>query len=168
MNPKLPKAMAAWLATLLAAGCAAVASVPPALDPGSPHKAVATVAATGVQVYECRGSSWAFVAPDARLFDAEGRDIGSHGAGPYWQALDGSRVEGSVKARADAPQAGAIPWLLLATHSTGTAGRFAAVTHIQRIHTDGGQAPGFGCDAQHQGQKLRVPYRAKYRLFVPA
>lgn len=168
MNHQPPRTLAVWLTMLLAAGCAAVASVPPVLDPGPAQKAVATVAAAGVQVYECKGSAWAFVAPEARLFDTEGRDIGSHGAGPFWQALDGSRVEGSVKARADAPQAGAIPWLLLATHSTGTAGRFAAVTHIQRIHTDGGQAPGFGCDAQHQGKQLRVPYRAKYRLFVPA
>ena len=43
-----------------------------------------------------------------------------------------------MKARADAPQASAIPWLLLSAKSVGGPGRFANVTSVQRIHTVGG------------------------------
>jgi len=61
------------------------------------------VAARGVQIYECRvrkdagaGYEWAFVAPEAELFDAKGNAIGRHGAGPTWQATDGSRIVGTL------------------------------------------------------------------------
>ena len=54
--------------------------------------------------------------------------MATHGAGPHWLAPDGSRVEGTVKARADASSAWAIPWLLLTTKSTGSPGMFARVT----------------------------------------
>lgn len=84
------------------------------------------------------------------MLGADKARAGTHGAGPFWQALDGSKVNGSVKARADAPagtgSAGAIPWLLLATESTGGRGKLAPVTHIQRINTAGGLAPSNGCD----------------------
>lgn len=157
-----------------AAGPAPADAVPANLNPGAQTRALATVAATGVQIYECRAEagasapSWAFVAPEAELFDRQGRSIGTHGAGPFWMGHDGSRVVGSVSARADAPTAGSIPWLLLATRSTGGAGVFSPVTHIQRTHTEGGAAPAGGCEARTLGQRLRVPYRADYRLFVPA
>ncbi|HEX6722205.1 MAG TPA: DUF3455 domain-containing protein, partial [Burkholderiaceae bacterium] len=89
------------------------------------------VAARGEQIYECRalpnatGASWAFVAPDAELLDARGAVAGKHYAGPHWEAADGSKIVGAVKARADAPQASAIPWLLLSAKSVGGPGRFA-------------------------------------------
>jgi hypothetical protein len=128
-----------------------------------------------VQVYECRAAGagappgWVFVAPEAELFDVRDRRVGEHGAGPFWAAADGSRIVGTVVARADAPKAGAIPWLLLRTRSSGGGGRFSAVSHVQRIHTEGGAAPARGCDAAaHLGRQARVPYRADYRLFVPA
>jgi hypothetical protein len=149
-------------------------TVPPALDPGASSRVLSTVAATGVQVYECRvaadasAASWAFVAPDAVLFDAHGRQVGTHGAGPVWTGNDGSRVLGSVQARADAPAAGSIPWLLLSTRSTGGPGEYSRVSHIQRLHTEGGVAPAGGCAYSSVGQRIRVPYRADYRLFVPA
>ncbi|TMH88343.1 MAG: DUF3455 domain-containing protein, partial [Betaproteobacteria bacterium] len=78
------------------------------------------VPAKGVQIYECRarkdqvgGYEWAFVAPEADLFDAGGNRIGRHHAGPHWESTDGSKVLGTVKERADAPAADTIPWLLL-------------------------------------------------------
>ena len=69
--------------------------------------------ARGVQIYQCRAApaaasgpmQWVFVAPQADLFDADGRRVGRHFDGPRWQADDGSRIVGSVKARADAPRA---------------------------------------------------------------
>src|SRR5512139_2706161 len=115
-------------AALLTAACAsAPLVVPDALQPASNETLATTVGTRGVQVYECSvrkdggGHEWAFVAPEADLLDAQGKTIGRHGAGPYWQAADGSRVVGSVKARADAPASGAIPWLLLSTKSSGPA-----------------------------------------------
>lgn len=154
---------------LLAACASAPAPVmlPPALAlvPGEVH--VATLPARGVQVYECRaaatgGPAWTFVAPEAELFETDGRPAGRHGAGPYWLSPDGSRLEATVAARADAPQPGTIPWLLLAARSTGGDGRLAAVTHIRRINTTGGAAPATGCDAGAIGRQARVPYTADY------
>lgn len=163
-----------FLATVacLAAACATTpyTPIPEALTPGEAKLAM-VVPAKGVQIYECRAKGatheWAFVAPDAELFDTSGRRIGTHGAGPFWQAADGSRVNGSVKARADAPAAAAdIPWLLLATKSTGSDGTFSKVTLIQRVNTVGGVAPAQACDAGSVGQKARVAYTADYRLFT--
>ena len=59
-------------------------------------------------------------------------------AGPTWEASDGSKVVGVVKAKVDAPDPRSIPWLLLETHGTGKAGMFAKVTSIQRVATVGG------------------------------
>ena len=157
------------LPTLLAA-CAstpAPVALPPALALVPGETWVATLPARGVQIYECRaaatgGPAWAFVAPEAELFEQDGRPAGRHGAGPHWLSPDGSRLEATVAARADAPVAGAIPWLLLAARSTGGAGRLAPVTHIRRVHTVGGMAPASGCDASAIGQQARVSYTADY------
>jgi hypothetical protein len=169
--------LAACLPIVLAA-CAGTPSAPPvqvpdSLRPPAGEAALGGVAAKGVQIYECRvkkddpqATEWAFVAPEAELFDAQGHLVGKHYAGPHWESIDGSKVVGSVKARADAPQAGAIPWLLLSTRSVGPAGAFAKVSSIQRISTVGGAAPAAGgCTAASLGRGARVPYTADYMLF---
>ena len=151
------------------AACAAAAPlvVPATLQPGPEARPVLTASARGLQIYECRAGQWAFVAPQAELFDTAGRVIGTHGAGPYWQASDGSRVVASVSARADAPVAGAIPWLLLgARPDNGTKGLLTGTTHIQRFNTAGGSAPATPCT--QPGQPLRVPYTADYHFFRTA
>jgi hypothetical protein len=151
---------------------AACTGVPATLKPEGPQHFTERVAARGVQIYECRalpnaaGTSWVFVAPEAELFDARGHAAGKHYAGPHWEALDGSRIVGAVKARSDAPQAGAIPWLLLSAKSVGGPGRYAKVTSVQRIHTVGGMAPGKTCDSSTLGAVERVPYTADYLLFA--
>ena len=158
---------------LLLAACAAPQvelAVPSTLVPPGEQR-VDRVAATGVQVYECRATpgttaaAWVFVSPEAQLFDAQGQAAGKHYAGPHWEALDGSKILGTVKARADAPQAGAIPWLLLTAKSVGGSGRFAGVTSVQRVSTVGGMAPALKCDASTLGATERVPYTADYVLF---
>jgi hypothetical protein len=116
-----------------------------------------------VQIYECRAGTWAFIAPEAELFDADGRSAGTHGAGPFWQARDGSRIVGAVKRRAEAPQPGAIPWLLLVAHGRGSRGMLVEVSSIQRVNTRGGSAPAGTCAGV--GQVLRVPYTADYRFY---
>lgn len=131
-----------------------------------------TVAAHGVQIYECRAASgespaWTFVAPEADLFDTEGQRIGKHGAGPFWQHEDGSRFTGTLRAKADAPQPRAIPWLLLSARAQGPEGKFSRVSSVQRLNTADGQAPANGCDSTALGKRAQMRYRADYVLFVP-
>ena len=173
MRVQPPAVMACSVACLLAA-CASppAPAVPEALKVGANESLALTAAAKGVQIYECRAGKeagapdeWAFVAPEAELFDARGNRIGQHGAGPYWQALDGSRTLGTVKARADAPSADAIPWLLLAARPDGPAGAFSAITSVQRVNTVGGKAPAAGCNASNRGATSRVAYSADYHFY---
>lgn len=96
------------LATLAACAAAtgALAQQPTvAAPPGA--KLLLDAAAQGVQIYTCKkesdGYRWVFSAPDAALFDAAGRQIGIHFAGPTWQMEDGSKIVGEVEARAPAP-----------------------------------------------------------------
>src|SRR4051812_39134989 len=128
----------AFLVALLAAGCAATVQVPETLRPDAGETLASVVSAKGVQIYECRSQQWTFVAPEAELFDASGAKVGRHYAGPVWEAADGSRVVGKVRTRADAPAAGAIPWLLLDAKSLGATGALSKVTSIQRVATVGG------------------------------
>jgi hypothetical protein len=169
-----------FAAAILGAGCATtvpVAEVPGALAPAASHRLATTVAARGVQVYECRAvdatpgaaAQWSFVGPEATLFDGKGRRVGHHGGGPHWTATDGSRVIGrGVAARVDAPRAGAIPWLLVNTETLGKPGAFGDVAGVQRIHTEGGVAPpAADCNPATVGRAARVPYSADYRFFIP-
>lgn len=171
MNFPHPLAAARLLPLLLAACTTAPRiEVPAALAAAPDERPVLTVSATGVQIYQCRSDAsgtpaWAFVAPEAELFDERGRSIGTHGVGPHWTAHDGSRVTGKLRARADAPQAGAIPWLLLDATPGAAPGVFGGVTRIQRLRTTGGVAPAGGCRADTAGATARVPYTADYVLF---
>jgi Protein of unknown function (DUF3455) len=165
------------LLACLAAGAAfaeASMEVPEPLRAADGEQLAMTLRARGVQVYECRavkGSpyayEWALVAPDAELFDAQGAHAGKHYAGPHWEAIDGSRVAGTVKARAEAPAAGAIPWLLLAAKSDGPDGVLSKVSSVQRVNTAGGVAPTGGCAEATAGTTSRVTYSADYRMYVP-
>jgi hypothetical protein len=160
---------------LLAAACSTPAtstrSVPESLNPANEVR-LGSVGARGVQIYECRAkkddaeaAEWAFVAPEADLF-SHGKMIGTHYAGPHWESLDGSKIAGVTKARADAPQAGNIPWLLLATKSVGPEGAFAHVTSVQRVNTTGGTAPDAAqCTVKSIGTRARVNYTADYVMF---
>jgi hypothetical protein len=108
------------------------------------------------------------VAPEANLKDAGGVLVGRHYAGPTWEANDGSKVVGVVKAKADAPSPHAIQWLMLETHSTGNPGLFSKITAIQRVATVGGIAPETGCGTATIGKQERVPYTAQYAQYAPA
>ena len=163
--------MQRMLLTLFLTGCATSAAiaedlktVPENLRTAAGESLKRVIRAKGVQIYECRDQKWVFVAPEAELYDERGNLIGRHYAGPTWEATgDGSRVVGTVKTRADAPEAGAIPWLLLTTKSAGGRGYFSDVTSIQRVATHGGVAPGSGCP--HDGLVARVSYTADYYFF---
>ncbi|HTF66162.1 MAG TPA: DUF3455 domain-containing protein [Edaphobacter sp.] len=114
----------------------------------------------GDQVYGCVDGSWSLQAPDAKLLDQKGSVIGRHFAGPTWQLNDGSWVKGKAIAKQAAPDATAVPWLLL--ESVDGTGRLAAVRFIQRTATHGGNAPDGSCS---RGEMRRIPYTAKYSFY---
>ena len=141
-----------------------------AVAPPAGARLLLSAGADGVQIYACEaqgeGFAWVFKAPEAALFDAQGRQIGKHFAGPSWQAPDGSAVVGEAVAKADAPQGGAVPWLLLRAKSHSGEGEFAPVAFIRRIDTKGGLAPAAGCDAAHRGAEARMRYSASYLFYA--
>lgn len=64
--------------------------------------------------------------------------------------------------RANAPEAGAIPWLLLRSKGNDGTGAFSTVTYVQRLETVGGVAPADGCDQSTIGLEHAVTYRSTY------
>src|SRR3954462_13005027 len=149
----------AWSAALMvgyAAELPKTASAPVVPDvikvPSTDSFSLATTA-KGVQIYECRAKKddparfeWVFKAPEADLFDGDGKKIGKHYAGPTWESNDGSKVVGELKARAEAKDTNAIPWLLLGVKKHEGEGVFSKVPGLPRIDTAGGKAPAGGCD----------------------
>ncbi|WGD50068.1 DUF3455 domain-containing protein [Bradyrhizobium sp. CB1650] len=119
------------VALALFAGSAIAQDIPAKLAPLGKGPLVGKYAAKGDQIYVCsaKGSAneWDFEAPEAELIDAKGRLFAKHYAGPTWEAPDGSKAVGKVLANEPAPKAGAIPWLLLSTQSSGS-GSLAART----------------------------------------
>jgi len=158
-------ATAAWLTA---------PATPPAITPPPGVTVAAHFKATGAQIYRCGAATapatyaWTLQAPDAKLLDADGVEVGSHAAGPTWRSSkDGSSVAATKVAQADATAPGAIPWLLLRASSTTPGGVFSPVTFIQRVNTSGGQAPAGGCDAAAAATSAtaRVAYTADYVFF---
>lgn len=128
--------------------------------------------ADGVQIYTCDakegGFEWAFKAPEANLFDKQGRQVGTHFVGPTWKLEDGSEVVGEVVAKSGAPEPGAVQWLLLRAKSHQGSGTLSTVAYIRRTETKGGLAPSTGCDASHKSQQARMRYSATYQFLSAA
>jgi hypothetical protein len=148
--------------------------IPSILAPPATSVLLFELGARGVQIYACEAKPddatafvWTFKAPEAELVNGRGEVVGTHFAGPTWQGQDGSAVIGAVLQRADAPDPGAIPWLLLEAKEHGGSGAFSTITYVQRLDTAGGVAPTEGCDAAHAGAEVRVPYVATYAFFYP-
>jgi len=154
-----------WICTgAFAADADQVAVVPP-----EDSMLLLEVVADGVQIYTCEakdgGFAWSFKAPEANLFDKQGRQVGTHFAGPTWKMDDGSVVVGEVISRADAPEPGAIQWLLLRAKSPEGSGPLSAVAYIRRAETRGGVAPKTSCDASHLSKQARMRYSSIYQFF---
>jgi hypothetical protein len=129
--------------------------------------------AKGVQIYECRvkkdttaRSEWVLRAPEADLFDGDGKRIGRHYGGPTWESSDGSKVIGEVKGSEPSTDATAIPWLLLQAKTHEGNGVFSRVNTIQRLETVGGKPPAEGCDQSSSSKEVRVPYTAVYYFYA--
>ena len=169
----------AWLA-VLAAGCATESShrisipvVPDTLKVSANETLSFAAKAKGVQIYECRSKTtnateyeWVLKAPEADLFDTQGKRIGRHYGGPTWEGTDGSKVVGEVKGREPSAETNAIPWLLLVAKKHEGHGVFSRVSSIQRLETAGGKAPDPGRDRSKLGTEVRVPYRAVYYFYT--
>jgi hypothetical protein len=160
---------------------------PPAFPPALAPPAGATVKlhahAVGAQIYTCTASgapstdggagadagattyAWVLKAPDAKLYDASGTQVGTHGAGPSWTWRDGSVANGAKVAEVPAPTADAISWLLLRVTSTTGAGMLSDATYVQRLNTAGGRAPATGCDASTVGTDTAAGYSADYYFY---
>ena len=134
---------------------------------------VATYYAEGVQKYKAvqKGTDpttfeWAFVAPDAKLYDITNAEKGTHGAGPFWALSPADSIFGqqfSPVRTAPAPDIESIDWLLLKPKAgTTPTGLFTGVAYIQRIATKGGKAP--LTPPQKITDTVDVKYKAVYRF----
>jgi hypothetical protein len=154
---------------LIGAANSAVNANQAAVEPPQGSTLLLEVEANGVQIYTCESKAstfeWSFKAPEANLFDKQGRQLGIHFAGPTWKMEDGSAIVGDVVAKGDAPEQGAIQWLLLRVKSQEGTGALAQAAFIRRIDTKGGVAPKTGCDASHVSQQARMRYSAVYQFF---
>ncbi len=135
-------------------------------DDSSTATLILTARGEGVQIYTCTKDAdwvWKLKGPEATLFDDKHQSIGKHFAGPTWHLDDGSEVQGKVLESQDQPRT--LPWLILSAVATGGKGRLSHVDAVRRSDTLGGLAPPKGCDEQHAGTELRVPYTATYSFY---
>jgi Protein of unknown function (DUF3455) len=158
--------------------------IPESLSVPNGQKLLLKSKAKGNQIYTCQGISndasgygnqpdtyqWKLKAPEAVLFNAKGVQKGKHYLGPTWEWQDGSKVQGKVNTKVDAPDAQSIPWLLLEAkqptdQKTDTRGVLSSVQWVQRLNTVGGKAPQTGCDRPNQNQEIRVSYTADYYFY---
>jgi hypothetical protein len=178
MPTRLHLQFAMLLTLTVLAGCATTPPpvdvvIPQSLSVPDDQRLAITVEATGVQIYDCRaakepasGNLWTFRAPEAELRTTSGQPFGRHYGGPTWEAKDGSKIVGVVKAKENSPEPNAVPWLLLATGEAYGHGVLAQVKSIQRVKTLGGLPPAASCENSELGREMRVPYQAEYRFFV--
>jgi hypothetical protein len=152
------------IALVLAAFCVAPGAIAQTANESidvPPHsKLLLRAVGSGDQVYGCVNGGWVLKAPDAKLLNEQGSVIGRHFAGPTWQLNDGSWVKANAVTKKVAPDAAAVPWLLL--ESVGGTGKLGAVRFIQRTGTRGGNPPDGACS---QNAMLRVPYTATYSFY---
>lgn len=127
--------------------------------------------AKGFQIYVCSADAsgqptWTLKAPEALLYDEQGNVLGNHFAGPTWKHNDGSEISGKMVAKTDAPDAGAIPWLLLNVTAHSGSGVFSRITTIQRVHTAGGLAPASPCTSADLEKEFKSSYTADYYFYA--
>jgi hypothetical protein len=160
--------LAAVAVTVLAGPAYAGPTSPDApgkIAPPAGNKVFLVAHAEGVQIYKCDAGTgaWTLDGPRAQLYAENGKFIGTHYAGPSWQALDGSSVT-ATKVDGVNVDPTAVDWLLLAkkTSATGAGGdRLTATTYIQRVNTAGGRAPAASeCDVT--GETAEIDYTADY------
>jgi hypothetical protein len=132
-------------------------------------KRIALYHAKGVQIYTLQKGAdgklaWKFKEPQATLFDDGGKAVGTHYAGPTWEASDGSKIVGTKLCERPSPNAASVPELQLEVKSHGGAGVFDAVSLVERLNTSGGMPPGLDPNDK-EGASANVPYTADYAFY---
>jgi len=167
------------LAVALMAACASAPAprptVPAAIEAPEKATVVQRWYAKGTQNYTCTAkpdgsADWKLSGPDAKLYasaEPGAAQVGVHGAGPSWDANDGSRFVGNAAAakKVASPDASSVPWLLVPKGEGGVSGTLGGVEFVQRLDTVGGQPPPTGCDAKSVGGTIKVPYTATYVFY---
>jgi hypothetical protein len=146
-------------------------TVPDPIQAPAGEKLVFMARATGFQIYVCRNNTegqpaWTLKAPEAELFDEQGKLIGKHFGGPTWQLNDGSQITGKMAAKVDAPDPKAIPWLLVTVTANSGNGALSGVTSIQRVNTVGGLAAASECTQQSGEVEFKSSYSADYYFYA--
>jgi len=165
-----------FLAAALAALPAAAALSEPAglgaglRAPGNEAPAF-VLSGNGVYIYQCRQSfldpnayEWAFVAPDATLYEGTRSTARHTVVGLYESLSDRTSVSGVVLASQAVGPAN-LPWVLIRAQPIGEGGMFTGVSSFQRVNTNGGAAPTTGCGPDTTGQEARVAYSADYYFY---
>jgi hypothetical protein len=160
-----------WTIAAMMGAAAACAQTGNSIDVPAGAHMVLEARGSGVQIYSCTvadgAAKWVLQGPDAKLLDADGRQIGTHFAGPTWKLTDGSQVQGTMVASQPATQAGVVPWLLLKAKPGTATGQLANVAWIRRTETEGGGADASACQTSADaGKTARVPYLAKYAFYA--
>lgn len=157
------------LSLLLPAYVYADTTIPMQIRPPQSSNIVLSVQAKGNQIYQCTSEvgkyAWLLLAPDADLFDAQGKLVGHHDLGPIWHYQDGSQVLGKIVNKVDVTPGAAITWLLIEVVEHKGKGVLAGVDFINRINTEGGLPPVSGCNGNHLGSEKRVAYTADYVFY---
>ncbi len=157
------------LSVMLQGAAYAETVIPEQIKVPQGYSPLLTVHAKGDQIYQCalkQGEyAWTMLAPDAKLFDEEGKLVGNHSAGPLWEYKEGSRVVGRVVNKIDMAPGKAISWLLVEVISHQGDGLFSDVSFINRVNTDGGLPPVSGCNSNHLGSEKRAAYTADYIFY---
>ncbi len=148
-----------------------IPNVPELIKPPGGEELMLVAHAKGFQIYVCRAGAageptWVLKAPEAFLYDDQGDVFGKHFGGPTWKHTDGSEICAKLAAKVDAPDADAIPWLLLTVTDHSGNGAFSRVTSIQRIHTVGGLAPTSGCSGEILEKEFKSSYTADYYFYA--
>jgi hypothetical protein len=144
-----------------------VASIPEKFKAPEGYVELLKVHARGYQIYVSQRDNdgklvWALKGPLAELFDSKGDVVGAHYAGPTWKLNDGSEVKGKMLEKADAPESGAIPWLLIEIVSNSGAGVLAKAKYLHRLATKGGQPP---VDVGAEKSEAKSEYSADYYFY---
>jgi hypothetical protein len=166
--------LAAALAALPAAAITEPGGISASLRAPASEAPAFVLNGNGVYIYQCRQAisdpntyAWAFVVPDATLYDGS-RSVARHATiGLYESLSDRTSVSGVV--RSSQPAGGAnLPWVLIRAQPIGESGLFANVSSIQRVNTTGGAAPSSGCGPDNVGEEARVAYQADYYFYKRA
>ena len=129
--------------------------------------------AVGSLDYECRATAgtmgWVLVAPSAKLYSREGREVGAYSGPPArWTLNDGSSVTGTQVAVSPVVGGIHIPLQLSTGASASAPGALQNVTYIQRLNTKNGQDFVNACTQPELGQHVTRPYQANYIFWKAA